>query len=245
MGLGSCIIVLLMSAETAAAAAPVHVHRMPLRWLYIHGVSGKKVTAASKARFNNHCLLLAQKCDETAQKYTSSCIKDLILKARKLTRDEMVNQWDAAVSSTLVGDDVLGGLAFESTGMGEHARYHAGDSSYKQFTEHFASLVVDWYKETTSTLVKQTDIGYLNRNNAHFGKMCCFCYAGVKSMIRITKDESYFVILPAGADMVGNERVQLRPNAEDTLMCTRCHGLIDNPEPETQDRGRAKRSRRR
>ena len=105
--------------------------------------------------------------------------------------------------------------------------------------------MVDWYKETTSTLVKQTDIGYLNRNNAHFGKMCCFCYAGVKSMIRITKDESYFVILPAGADMVGNERVQLRPNAEDTLMCTRCHGLIDNPEPGTQDRGRAKRSRRR
>ena len=42
-----------------------------------------------------------------------------------------------------------------------------------------------------------------------------------------------------------DERVQLRPNAEDTLMCTRCHGLIDNPEPETQDRGRAKRSRRR
>lgn len=245
MGLGSCIIVLLMSAETAAAAAPVHVHRMPLRWLYIHGVSGKKVTAASKARFNNHCLLLAQKCDETAQKYTSSCIKDLILKARKLTRDEMVNQWDAAVSSTLVGDDVLGGLAFESTGMGEHARYHASESSYEQITKDFASRMNDWYMNTTSTLVKQTDVGYLNRNFAHFDIMCCFCYAKVKSMTKITKDESYFVILPAGADMVDSERVQLRPNAEDTLMCTRCHGLIDNPEPGTQDRGRAKRSRRR
>ena len=105
--------------------------------------------------------------------------------------------------------------------------------------------MVDWYKETTDTLVKQTDIGYLNRNNAHFGKMCCFCYAGVKSMIRITKDESYFVILPAGADMVGSERVKLRPNEEDTLLCTRCHGFIDNPEPGTQHRGRATRSSRR
>ena len=92
MGLGSCIIVLLMSAETAAAAAPVHVHRMPLRWLYIHGVSGKKVTAASKARFNNHCLLLAQKCDDTGEKYNASSIKALIEMARELTRKEMVNQ---------------------------------------------------------------------------------------------------------------------------------------------------------
>ena len=114
-----------------------------------------------------------------------------------------------------------------------------------RITSKIASLVVDWYKETTSTLVKQTDIGYLNRNNAHFDNMCCFCYAKVKSMIRITKDESYFVILPAGADMVDSERVQLRPNAEDTLMCTRCHGLIDNPEPGTQHRGRTKRSSRR
>ena len=136
-------------------------------------------------------------------------------------------------------DTVLGGLAFESTGMGEHARYHAGDSSYEQFTERFASVVVDWYTNTTDTVVKQTDIGYLLSANAHFGKMCHFCHAGVKSMIKHTKNESYFVILAADTDMVDGTPVHLRSmDANDTLMCTRCHGFIDDPEPDAQDTGR-------
>ena len=75
-------------------------------------------------------------------------------------------------------------------------------------------------------LQKQTDMGYLKNNYAHYKKRCHFCKMGMKFATKYV-DLYFMLVRPSttDADSKAEDDIILLPDEGDNIVCVKCHEL--------------------